>query len=61
MHTNLSIEWNIAREKRQDWLRQAAQEQLVRAAEEERGSSSKAVRRAPGSLRLWHVRRRAMP
>jgi hypothetical protein len=26
MHTNLIFEWNVAREKQQDWLRQAAQE-----------------------------------
>jgi hypothetical protein len=60
MQPNLYIGWNIAREKHQDWLRQAAQERLVRTAEATRGSSTKSEQRKRRSLRLWLVRRRAM-
>jgi hypothetical protein len=56
MHTNLGVEWNIAQEKRQDWLHQAEQERLAREAKTEHGSS----RRAQSSLRMWLVRRRAV-
>ena len=58
MHTNLSFEWNIAREKRQDWLRQAAEERLIRSAKSVPGSNTKVDRRAPSNL-MWLVRRRA--
>ena len=60
MHTDLSIEWNIAREKRQDWLRQGAQERLIRAAKAERGSSTKVNHQWSANLRMWFVRRRAV-
>ena len=60
MHPNLMTEWDIAREKRQDWLHQAEQERLVRTSKAERRSGNKAERHGPRSLRLWFVRRRAM-
>jgi len=59
MHTNLIFEWNVAREKQQDWLRQAAQERMIRSAKSVPGSSAKVDRQAPGNLRMWLVRRRA--
>ena len=60
MHTNLSTEWSIARDKRQDWLRQAAQERLIQTAKAKRGSSTKVDRQRPTTLRMWLVRRRVI-
>jgi len=59
MHTNLIFEWNVAREKQQDWLRQAAQERMSRSAKPIPGSNPKVDRQAPGNLGMWLVRRRA--
>ena len=59
MLNNLNFEWIVAREKRRDLLRQAAQNRLFHPAQTKGKSSIKADRRQ-GGLKVRMIWRRAI-
>ena len=60
MHSSMTIESIIAREKRRDLLRQAEQDRLIHLAKAGRESGVKAGRRARGRLRIRMMWRKAV-
>jgi hypothetical protein len=60
MCNNLDVELLVAREKRRDLLRRAAQNRLLRLAKTRSESSARADRRTQGGLKIRMVWRKAI-